>query len=151
MRLSYREVLEHIQAAVMQQRIMPVPVPILKKDAIELEIQPRVRRAQIHRHIPRRIRVDGELMYAPRLDRNLSILSPNLFPRPVNFDAHQASFDTEVFGLELVKVQQRAFWSMGAIEKPTEVVGYGGFDVMFVSLAEEEASSWWGFEKFGRE
>lgn len=90
-------------------------------------------------------------MYAPRLDRNLSILSRNLFPRPVNFDAHQASFDTEVFGLELVKVQQRAFWSMRAIEKPTEVVGYGGFDVMFVSLAEEEASSWWGFEKFGRE
>lgn len=36
----------------MQQRIMPIPIPILEENPIELKIHARITRAQKNRHIP---------------------------------------------------------------------------------------------------
>ena len=100
----------------MQQSIMPIPIPILKENPIELKIHPRIRRAQIHSHIPRRIRVDEKLMDRTRLDGNLAIVTSDGFPGAVNLNAHQARLNAEVLGLELVEVEKWAFGPAGAVE-----------------------------------
>lgn len=133
----------------MQQRIVPIPIPVLKKNPIKLKIHTRIRRAQVNRHIPGRGRMDEKLMYRARLDGNLAIVTRDRPPLAVNLNAQQACLDLEVFRLELVEVQKWAFRSVGAVEKFAKVGRNGAGEVVLVGLAEEEASSWRGLEVLG--
>ena len=151
-RETYSKILQQTDPAIMQQCIMPVPVPILKEDAIELIIHSRVRRAQINRHIALRIRMDEEPMDRARLDRDLSVIARDHLRRPVDHDAHEPRLDAEILRLELMEVQQGPLGSVGAIEKFAEVgrdVGAG--EVVLVGLAEEEAAAGRGLEELGRQ
>ncbi len=48
-------------------------------------------------------------------------------------------------------MEKGAFGSVGAVEEFAEVGRNAASEVVFVGLAEEEASSWWGLEEFGCE
>ena len=133
----------------MQQRVVPVAVPVLEEDPIELVIHACVRRAEVHRHVRRRVRVDEEPMDGARLDRDLAVVPRDRFPRPVDFDAHHAGLDPEVLRLEPVEMQKRALGSVGPVEQFAEVGRDFAHEVVFVGLAEQEASSRRGLEELG--
>ena len=149
---AYSKILQQAQPTVVQQRIVPVPIPILKEDAIELIIHPGVRSAQVNRHITPRLRMDEEAMDRTRLHRDLAVVARDRFRRAVDYDAHQPGLDAEILRLELVEVQERALGFVGAVEEGAKVRrDVGAREVMFVGLAEEEASSWWGLEELRRQ
>jgi len=149
--LPYRKILQQTQAPIMQQRIMPIPIPILKKNPIKLKVHPRITRAQKHRYVGGGLGMNKKLMNTARFYRNLAIISRDIFLGAVDFDAHEPALDAEVFGLELVEVEEGTFWAAGGVEETAEVGGDGPGEGVVVGLAEEETAAWWWFEEFGCE
>lgn len=130
---------------------MPVAIPVLKKDAVELVVHPAVGRAEEDRHLPGRVRVDIESVDAAGLNRHLAVARVHLAVLAVDLDAHDPGLDPEVFGLELVKVEEGALGALGRVDQPPEVVWDGTVQIMLVGLPEEKAAAGWWLEEFGRE
>lgn len=135
----------------MQQRVAPVPVPVLEKDAVELVIHARIRRAEDDGHVIGRRVVDPEGVDVAGFDRGLAIFVRQFPDRAVNLHGADAVLDGEVFRLELMEVHGRAFGSAGAVDEVAEVRGDRSFDVASVGLAEAEGSPWKWWEEFGGE
>ena len=93
--------------------------------------------------------MNEKLMDRARLDGDLAIVTRDRLSCAIDFNAHQARFNAKVLRLELVKMEKRTFWSARAVEKLAQVGGNWAREVVFVSLAEEEASSWRGLEELG--
>lgn len=89
-------------------------------------------------------------MNTPRLHTNLSVLGYHFLPLAIDFNTHDPSFDAEVFGLELVEVQEGTFGAGGTVDETPEVGrDVGALEGVFVGLAEEETAAGWGLEEFG--
>lgn len=121
---------------------MPVPIPVLEEDAVQLVVETTLGGAEVDCHVARRLWVDIEAVDAPGLDRHLAVLRVDLAVLTVALDAHDARLDPEVLCLELVEVQQRALGPTGRLDQPTQVVGDRPVQLVLVRLTEEEASSW---------
>lgn len=59
-------------------------------------------------------------MYTTRLHTYLSIRRHHLLGNAVDFNTHNSGFDAEVFGLELVEVQEGPFGAGGAVDEEAE-------------------------------
>lgn len=101
----------------MEQGIVPVPIPVLKEDTIELIVHARVRRTQVDRHDLAAVVVHEEAMDASCLDRDLAILGRHPTQLAVDLDAHDARLDLEVLGLVAVEVQWRAIGAIRAVNE----------------------------------
>lgn len=146
---THSQVLNKVQLSLVEKGIMPVAVPVLKKDAVQLVIHAAIRGAQVHRHLPGRVRMDVEPVDAPGLDRDLSVLGVDLAVLAVELDAHDARLDAEVLGLELVKMQKGTLWPPGALDQPPEVLGHvGAIERLLVRLPEEKTAAWWRLQEF---
>lgn len=132
----------------MQKRIMPIPIPVLEENPIELEIHARVRRAQVDGHLPRRVRLDEKLMDGARFHGDLAVVARYPSGGAVDFNPHQAPFDAKILGLKLMKMQRRAFGTVGPIYEGAQVGWNGPDEVVLVGLPKEKASSRWRFKKF---
>lgn len=130
---------------------MPVAIPVLEKDAVELVVHPTVRRAEEDRHLPGRVRVNIEFVDTAGLNRHLAVAWVYLAVLAIDLDAHNTGLDPEVLGLELVEVEEGALGSLGRVDQPPEVVWDGPIQVVLVGLAEEKAAAGWWLEEFGSE
>lgn len=130
---------------------MPVTIPILKKDSVELVVQPTIRRTQVHSHVTRRVWMDVEAVDSTCFDRHLAIFRVHLAVLTINLDAHDARLHPEIFGLELVEMQQGALGPPGRLDEFAQVFRDRSIELVLVGLAKEEASAWWWLEKFGSE
>ena len=146
---TYAKCLDIIQAAIMQQRIAPVSVPILEKDTIQLVIHPRVRRAEYDSHVIRCRVVDPECVNVPGFDRGLPIFVGQFSDHAVNFHGAYPVLDREVFRLELMEVHRWTFWSARAIDELPKILGDRTFDITSIGLSETEASPWKWWKKLG--
>lgn len=129
---------------------MPISVPVLEENPVELAIHACVGCAQVDGHRPRRVRVDEELMNRARFHRDLAVFARYSSAGSVDFNPHYPAFDAKILGLELMEMEEGPSGTVGAIYEGAQVGGNGPREVVFVGLAKEEASSWWRFEKFCR-
>ncbi len=93
--------------------------------------------------------MNEKLVKAACLNGYLSILYCDGYLCPVNLDAHHSRLDPEILGLELMEMQRGPFRPLRAIYELPKVVRNRAFDIVFVSLTEQEASSRWRFKEFG--
>lgn len=148
---SYREELDPINPSVMQQCIVPIAVPVLEEDPIELVVIPGVRCTQVDSHVLGRIWVNEEIMHTTRLDRDLAIFWGDATDNAVHRDTEYSILDAEVLSLKLVKMRRRTLWSIGTVDELAQVLWDRSFNSMAVCLAEEKTTAWWRFEEFGGE
>ena len=83
---------------------MPIPIPVLEEDAIELVIFSRIARAQIHSHVLGAVGVDEETVDLPRFRGDFAIGTGHSMRYTVPFNAHEAGLDFEILGLVVVEV-----------------------------------------------
>ena len=95
--------------------------------------------------------MDEKLMKAACLYGYLSIFCCDGFPHPVHLNTHQSRFNPEILCLELMEMERGPFGPLGAIYELPKVVRNCTFDIVFVCLTEQEASSRWWFKEFGSE
>lgn len=132
----------------MQQGIVPVAVPVLEEDAVQLVVHAGVRGAEVDGHALLRVWVDEEVVHAARLHGDLPVRGGHALHLAVDVDSHHPGLDAEVLRLELVEVWRGTLGPVGAVDQLTQVVGDGALHIVAVGLAEQEASSRWGLEEF---
>ena len=149
--LAYCEELNPIQTAIVEEGIMPVTVPILEKNTIQLIVHATIRSAEVNGHQFRRVRMNEETMNAPCLDRNLTILWQDLSDLTVYFNSHDTGFNLEILGLKLVEMQQWSTRPFRTIDQSSQILRDWALCRMPIGLAEQKASSGWRFKKLGSE
>lgn len=83
---------------------MPISIPVLKENPIQLEIPARIGCAQVNSHISLRVRMYEKLVYRARFHGDLAIIARYFSHDSIEFNAHQPAFDAEIFGLELMEM-----------------------------------------------
>lgn len=148
--LTYRKILNKAQLTLMKESIVPVSIPILKEDAIKLIIHTTVRGTEVDGHIAGRVRVDIEAVHFTSLDRDLAVCRVNFAVLAVDLDAHDTRLDAEIFGLKLMKMQERAFGTHRGLDQPLQIFRDLSIpQVMFIGLAEEKAAARWRLKELG--
>ena len=148
---TYSEELNPVQTAIVQQSIVPVSVPILEKDPIQLIVHSGVRGTKIDGHALLGIRMDEEVVDAACFHRHFTIFSSDAFLFSVDIDSHHSRLHAEVLRLELMEVGRGAFGPVRAVDQLAQVVGNGALNIVSVSLAEEKTSSRRWLEEFSGE
>lgn len=138
---TYSKILDKPHASVVHKRVVPVPVPVLEEDTIELVVQPRVRGAEDDRHLHGGLGVDVEAVQGAGRDDELAVLGRLLVVLAlVVDDAHDAGLDVGVLGLVAVDVQGGTLGLAARLDEPVQGRGDGGpcLDLVLVGLAELE-------------
>ena len=129
---------------------MPITVPVLEEDAVELVILTRIARAQVNGHILGAFRVDEEAMDLSGFGRHFTVGVCDFASDTVTLDAHEAGFDFEILGLVVVEVEGGPAGTVRGVEEVFELLVGGCVEGVLVGLAEEETSPRRRFEEFGR-
>ena len=146
---TYAKRLYPIQAPVIQERIAPVSIPILKKDAIQLIIHTRVRSAEYDSHVIGCRIVNPECVNVSGFDRSLPIFIGQFLDHTIDLDGTYSVLDSEIFSLKLMEVLWRTLWSSRAVNELSKILGDRTFDSTSVGLSEAERSPWKGWEELG--
>lgn len=129
---------------------MPVAVPVLEEDAIKLVVHATIRGTKVDSHVAGRIRVNIEAVHFTSLDGNLAVFRVDSAVLAVDFDSHDARLDAEVFCLELVKMQERAFGPQRRLDQPLQVLRDVIIaQVVLIGLAEKKATARWWLKELG--
>ena len=95
--------------------------------------------------------MNEKVMHTARLDRDFAIFWGDAADDSVHCNPEHPMLDTEVLGLELMKMRRRTLWSIGAIDELAQVFRDRAFNGVAVCLTEEKTTAWWRFEEFGGE
>lgn len=117
---------------------MPIAIPILEEDSVELIINPWVACAQQYCHLLRAVRMNVELVDVAGLAADLVIFRCENLRNPVHFDYADSILYFKVLGLKLVEVHGRPFRTSGRLDESAQVVGNWPFDVVAVGLAHKK-------------
>lgn len=138
---TYGKILDETHSAVMHKGVVPVPVPVLEEDAVQLVVHAGVGGAEADDHLDGRVRMDVEAMQVPGRDDGLRVLGSDLaVPARIVDNTHDALLHGVVLGLEHVDVQRRPGGLPASVDQVLQVGRDGPLQLMPVSLAEHEGS-----------
>jgi hypothetical protein len=146
--IAYREHLDKVDAISMQERIMPVAIPIIKKASIKLIIQAGIAGTDVASQ-GFRIRVDEEPVDRARRYTDLAVFGGYRGDDAITLNTHDSFLYAKVLCLERMEVKGRTSWAFGAIDEFAEVFGYRTFNVVAIVLTNEGAPAWRRLEDLG--
>ena len=137
---TYAKCLDPIQSALMQKRIVPVSIPVLKKNTIQLIIHSWVRSTEYDSHVIGCRIVNPECVNVSGFDRGLPIFIGQFPDHTIHLHGTYPMLDSEIFGLKLMEVLRRTLWSSRAVDELSKILRDRTIDSTSVCLSEAERS-----------